>query len=236
MPRTDTITTVAALAALASASLATASFTTTYYSDIASWSSAVGGSNECTWDFDPIGTPVVNGWGSFTDQYADFGVRAPGQFGASGATYPGLPYTQIGMSPETAWVYPQLGLSSGLAATGWKPLTFDAPTRGLAFHLVGAPAWATFFVRLYQGDVFLGQTGVSFGAAPAYGSPPPTAGLTSVLVALTVDVDFDYVEFESSSFKASFGVESLWVPTSAIPSPGVLPALALVALAGRRRR
>lgn len=54
MPRTDTITTVAALAALASASLATASFTTTYYSDIASWSSAVGGSNECTWDFDPI--------------------------------------------------------------------------------------------------------------------------------------------------------------------------------------
>jgi hypothetical protein len=48
MPRTDTITTVAALAALASASLATASFTTTYHSDVASWSNAVGASNECT--------------------------------------------------------------------------------------------------------------------------------------------------------------------------------------------
>jgi MYXO-CTERM domain-containing protein len=178
----------------------------------------------------------VNGWGSFTDQYADFGVRALGQFGANGTLYPGTPYTQIGMSPESAWVYPQLGLSSGLAATGWKPLTFGAPTRGVAFHLVGAPAWATFSVRLFRGDVFLGQTGVSFGAAPAYGPPPPTAGLTSVLVALTVDVEFDFLTFDSSSTIASFGVESLWVPTSAIPSPGVLPALALAGLAGRRRR
>ena len=152
MPRTDTITTVAALAALASASLATASFTTTYYSDVASWSNAVGASNECTWDFDPIGTPVVNGWGSFTDQYAGFGVRAPGQFGASGATYPGLPYTQIGMSPETAWVYPQWGLRSGIMATGWKPLAFDAPIHGVAFHLIGAPAYGTFFVNLWLGN------------------------------------------------------------------------------------
>ena len=105
MPRTDTITTVAALAALASASLATASFTTTYYSDIASWSSAVGGSNECTWDFDPIGTPVVNGWGSFTDQYAGFGVRAPGQFGASGATYPGAGWAQSSPTRSSAAMY-----------------------------------------------------------------------------------------------------------------------------------
>ena len=234
MPRTDTITTVAALAALASASLATASFTTTYYSDIASWSSAVGGSNECTWDFDPIGTPVVNGWGSFTDQYADFGVRASGQFGASGATYPGLPYTQIGMSPETAWVYPQLGLSSGLAATGWKPLTFDAPTRGLAFHLIGAPAYGTFFVNLWLGNEFLGQASTTFGAAPSYGTPP-SANQTSVLVAFTTNVEFDRIFFESSS-TAFFGTESLWVPTSAIPSPGVVPMFALAAIAGRRRR
>ena len=233
MPRTDIITTVAALACT---SLATASFTTTYYSDVASWSNAVGASNECTWDFDPIGAPVVNGWGSFTDQYAGFGVRALGHFGANGNLYPGLPYTQIGMSPESAWVYPQIGLSSGLAAMGWKPLYFDAPTRGVAFHLVGAPAWATFFVQLYRGDVFLGQTAVSFGTAPAYGSPPPTAGLTSVLVALTVDVEFDAIAFDSSSTIATFGVESLWVPTNAIPSPGVLPAMALVALTGRRRR
>ena len=42
MPRTDTITTVAALAALASASLATASFTTTYYSPSEARTSARG--------------------------------------------------------------------------------------------------------------------------------------------------------------------------------------------------
>ena len=232
MQRTEII--AAATATLASAGIAAASLTTTYYSDIASWSSAVGGANECTWDFDPIGTPVVMGWGSFTDQYGGFGVRALGQFGGSGVLYPGLPYTQIGMSPETAWVYPELGLRSGLSAIGPKPLSFDAPIQGVAFHLVGAPPWGTFYVGLNRGGVFLGEASISFGAAPAYGSPPPTAGQTSVLVAFTANVDFDSILFNSSSL-AFFGVESLWVPTSAIPAPGALALLALAASVRPRR-
>jgi MYXO-CTERM domain-containing protein len=122
-----------------------------------------------------------------------------------------------------------------VAAIGWKPLAFDAPIRGVAFHLVGAPAWGTFFMRLNRGDEFLGEASISFGAAPAYGSPPPTAGQTSVLVAFTVDVDFDIIVFESSSL-AFFGVESLWVPTGAIPAPGALALLVLAAGVRRRRR
>lgn len=235
MRRTDTITTVAALAALASASLASAAFTTTYYNDITSWSNAVGGANECTWDFDPIGTPVSNGWASFTDQYADFGVRAIGEYTGSGSVHPGIPYTQIGMSPQTAWVFPNMGLSSGLsAAGGWSPIKFDAPTTGVAFHYVGDNPFASLKFLLYRSDPYeyLGQVTISATAAPAYGTPQGGATF-SVLVAFTVDVEFDVVTI---GWNSATGIESMWVPTSAIPAPGVLPLLALAAGVRRRRR
>lgn len=238
MRRTEIITTVAALCtALAGVGRATAAFTPTYYSDPASWSSAVGGSNECTWDFDPIGMPVSLGWGNFADQYAAFGVTAPGTWhGSDGQMYTGTPYVQVGMSPDSAWVYPAFGLSSGIAASGGIPLAFGAPVHGAAVHLVGAESWANFWMRLSFRGEYLGQANVSFGSAPAYG-PPPLPGQTSVLVAFTADVEFDLITIGSNfSAYGPWGVESLWVPTSAIPTPSAFSLLAVAATLRRRRR
>ncbi len=230
-------TVAAAFLTLASNNIAAAAWTPTYYSDISSWSNAVGGANECTFDFDPIGTPVAEGWASFTNQYVNFGVRARGSFysPADGMEYPGLPYSQIGMSPESAWAHEYFGLESGVGAIGPQNLELNAPTNGFAFHTVGGPVWGDFYIWLFRDGVYLGQTHLSFGQAPAYGTPSSDPEKTSVLIAFTADVEFDRIGFQNYG-EAYFCSESWWVPTSAIPSPGALPLLVGCALVTRRRR
>ncbi len=221
-------------AALAATGLANASYTTTVYDDLSSWSAAVGGANECTWDFDPIGTPVYNGWAAFTDQYASYGVRAPGQFWTEAGWFRGLPYTQVGMAPETAWVFPAIGLSSGIGADNFKPLAFDAPIRGLAFHIVGNGD-SPLLVRLFRNGEFLGQQTVAWlSSSPTYGAPQGGATMSS-LVAFTTDVEFDALAFDTGWWN-SWGTESLWVPTNAVPGPGAIGVFGLAALGVRPRR
>ncbi len=221
--------------------IATAAFSTTLYSNLSAWSNAVGGANECTWDFDPIGTPVWNGWGSFTNQYAGFGVRAPGTFYGSGpsggATYPGLPYTQVGMSPETAWVLPSyLGLSSGIAVSGSLRLAFDAPVTGAAFHIVGQDS-SYFQVYLSRNGVYLGtSTLTTLAAAPDYGVPQGGATI-SALVAFTADIEFDYIAIQTTWLGGGpWALETFWAPTTAIPAPSALMVLGVAAIGCRSRR
>ncbi len=232
MPRTKIALSVSI--ALAAVQAADAAFNWTVHSDLSSWATAVNGANECTFDFEPIGPPVSGGFGSFTDQYGGFGVLGAGQFyGAGGeGPFPGLPYSQVGMSPDSAWVHSSLGFQSGLV-TRYDNLRFIAPITGMAFWIRGAAASGFVQASLYRDGQYLGFKTYSISNIPSYGLPGGGTTAYSKLMAFTTDVEFDYISFQGSGF---FVTESLWVPTNAIPMPATCALVGLALGVSRRRR